>query len=106
MKGPLFALLLLTMTGCSGERLGPLPRSEIDLTVAPIGDECLLSIMGQRFVTQRLVSADFSRLLASLRHRLIVLRFEEDTPYRCIGGAIIQLQRSRARFRAPQIPSE
>ncbi len=76
------------------------------MTVAAKGNECLVTLDGQQFVTQRLESAALLERLARIRHHTVLLEFMLDAPYRCVGSAIITLQRAKVTFRAPQIPSK
>ena len=75
------------------------------MTAARQGDECLIVVDQQQFLTERLESAALLEHLRSLGGRSILLRYETDTPYRCIGSAIFMLQRASATFRVPQMPS-
>jgi hypothetical protein len=69
-------------------------------------DECLLTIDGEQFVTERLESTQLLQHLQKARGRKVALWFVGYSPYRCVGSAIIALQRAKVRFRVPQIPSQ
>jgi hypothetical protein len=75
------------------------------MTTSAQGDECLLTLGKQQYVTERLESAALAKRLHTLRGQTVLLQFSKDVPYRCIGSAILTLQRGNAKFRAPQIPS-
>lgn len=106
MKRTLLALLLLPL-GCA-EKATPPARTvvEVVMTTERQGEECLLTLGEQSFLTKRLDSAALLQRLRNLKGRPILLRFDNDAPYRCVGAAIFMLQRARAAFRAPQIPTE
>ncbi len=76
------------------------------MTVGPKDGECHITLDGQQFVTQRLESQALLQDLRQLRRKTVLLQLQADTPYRCIGSAIITLQQARVKFRAPQIPSD
>jgi hypothetical protein len=69
------------------------------------GSECLLTLGGEPFVTERLESAALLKRLRTMRGHTIVLQISADAPYRCIGSAIITLQRAKVKFRTPHLPS-
>jgi len=71
------------------------------MTVTGYGNECLFTLGSETFVTQQLESAALTARLRTLRNRIVVL--QGDAPYRCVGGAIITLQRAKAKFRTPSL---
>lgn len=99
-------LLLVGVVGT----LGCAPKaavlsSEVAMTTARHGDECLVTVGGEEFQLPQQDSILVKHLRA-LRDRAIVLKFEGDTPYRCIGSAILALQKVDAKFRVPQLHSQ
>lgn len=96
--------LLFLCVGCVGAPNAKKP--EIIMTTIRHGNECLVTVGEQQFLTERLESAALAAHLHSLKGRNVLLRFDDDTPYRCIGSAVFALQRADVRIRAPQIPSE
>ena len=76
------------------------------MTTTRQGDECLIVVDQQQFLTERFESAALLEHLRSLGGRSILLRYESDTPYRCVGSAIFMLQRADETFRVPQMPTE
>jgi hypothetical protein len=88
---------------CRGRPKGA--STELVMTTAAHGDECLVTLDGQTFVTLRLESDALTSRLRQLGRRKVVLQAPSDTPYRCIGSAIIILQRANANFRVPRLPS-
>jgi hypothetical protein len=105
MKRLTFALLPLLLA-CAGKTAPPSAPVELLMTTERHGEECLVTLAGQRFVTVELNSAALLRRLRSLEGQAVLLRFGDDAPYRCVGSAVFMLQRAKARFRAPQIPTE
>ena len=101
-----FALFLLLSTACADTIRHPSRGSEILVTTERDGDECVVTVAGERFLTVRLENAQLLKRLRSLGAQPMLLRFDDDTPYRCVGSAIFTLQRARAKFRVPQIPGE
>ena len=75
------------------------------MTTARHEDECLVTVGADEF---QLAQQDSSLVehLRGLRDRAIVLTFEGDTPYRCIGSAILALQKADTKFRVPQLHSQ
>jgi hypothetical protein len=93
----------ISCSACAAKPQGPPP--ELVMTTTAQGDECRLTLDGQPFVTQRLESAQLTERLKQLRGK-VVLQIATDAPYRCVGSAIITLQRANVTFRAPQLPSQ
>lgn len=97
MKG----VLVLTSLLCAGCAVRP-EASTVPMTTSGQGQACLVSLSGQQFVTERSESAALIARLRRLRSNIIILRYFVDAPYRCIGSAIVMLQRAKVRFRVPQ----
>jgi hypothetical protein len=74
------------------------------MSVAGRGDQCLLSFGGKQFLLQSPESPELRQELHQILARKAVLWLDGDTPYRCVGAAIITLQDAKVKFRAPQIP--
>lgn len=70
------------------------------------GNECLMTLGGEQFVTERLESARLSKRLQQFHGRRIVLWFDGYAPYRCAASAMVALQRAKLKFRVPQVPSQ
>ena len=99
------SIVLACLWGCAAKPTSTAAPAEVLMTTSAQGDECLLTLGKQQFLTQRLESAALAKQLNRLRGQTVLLQFLNDVPYRCIGSAIITLQRGNAKFRAPQIPS-
>ena len=95
-------LLPFACFGCAGNAVAdhPLPP-EIIVSSARHSKECLIIVGDRQFLTSKLEAADLATLLGTLEGRTLVLRFNRDTPNRCIGAAMLLLQRAEATFRAP-----
>ena len=98
MKRAMFALSICC-SACADKS-----ATELRMTTEAQGDECRVTIDGQTFVTTRLENDALTEWLSQLGRQKVVLRFPPDTPYRCVGSAIITLQRANANFRVPQVP--
>ena len=98
--------MLVACLGCTGKAVPNAHAPEIIVTTERHGDECLVTVGGQQFLTEKLESAALVAHLRSLKDRSFLLRFNADAPYRCVGSAVFTLQRADVRFRAPQIPWE
>lgn len=100
-------LLPFACLGCAGNAAPDHPLTpEIIVSAARHGEECFITVGERQFLTSKLENADLVAHLGTLKGHTFLLRFDGDTPYRCIGTAVFLLQRAEARFRAPQIPSE
>ena len=98
-----FLAILLMCSACAAKPQAP--SAELVMTTEGKGTECILTLDGQQFVTEHLESAALQDRLRQLRGRKVVLQTLGDTPYRCIGSAIIMLQGVKATFRVPQLKS-
>ncbi len=99
------SIVLACVSGCAAERKAKAVPAEALMTTSAQGDECLLTLGKQPFLTVGLESAPLAKQLHRLKGQTVLLRFSKDVPYRCIGSAIITLQQAKAKFRAPDIPS-
>lgn len=99
MKRVLFGLLILC-AACS-TKIAP-PRDAL-MSVAGAGSQCVVTLEGQRFVTQQLASKGLEKRLKALRAQAVLVTFQPDVPYRCIGYSIITLQHENVQFRIPQL---
>ena len=98
--------LLTLLVCCSACARKPEGRADALLMMTGAqGDECVLTLDGQSFVTKRLESDALTARLRQLGRRKVVVQIPHDAPYRCVGSAIITLQRANANFRVPQLPS-
>jgi hypothetical protein len=97
-------LLIVLSLACSACTMKPPARAVTDISVivSAHGDECLVNLGNERFVTQRLESSGLARRLRQLRDHTFVLKFAADTPYRCFGAVIVTLQYANVKFRNPQ----
>ena len=101
-------ILVSYVIACAGCASMPRPivePTELLMTVAGHGTECLVTLGHEQFVTSRLESDALKERLRSLQGHTILLQILRDAPYRCVGSAIIMIQGAGMRFRAPQIPS-
>lgn len=98
MKGVLFVISLL----CAGCAVTP-EASTIPMTTGGQGQACLVTLSGHEFVTERSDNALLIARLKRLRPNTVILRYSLDAPYRCIGSAIVLLQRAKVKFRVPQL---
>ena len=99
------AILALACAGCTPQSSST-TATETTMTVTAHGSECLITLGGQKFVTNRLESTALLKRLQGPPGDTIQLQFLADPPYRCIGFAIATLQRAKVKFIAPQIPTE
>ena len=96
--------MLAGLWGCAAKPTATTAPAKVVMTSSAHGGECLVTLGKQQFLTERLESAALAKQLHRLRGQTILLQFSNDVPYRCMGSAIIMLQRANAKFRAPQIP--
>jgi hypothetical protein len=99
------SIVLVCLCGCAAKPTPTAAPTEVLMTTSAHGNECLLTLGKQQFLTERLESAALAKQLNRMRGQTVLLQFSNDVPYRCIGSAIIMLQRGNAKFRAPQLPS-
>lgn len=102
----LLLLILVASVGCVGDAASKRHAAEIMVAAVRHGDECLITVGDRPFVTEKYESKSLVAHLRSLKSHAFFLRFDDDTPYRCIGSATFALQRAKPRFRAPQIPTQ
>lgn len=97
--------LIPVLACCSacGTPEAPIAPAELVMTTAGHGSECIIMIGGQSFVTKGLESVALAAHLRRVRPQTVTLQFVADAPYRCIGSAIIMLQRAKVKHRVPQL---
>lgn len=74
---------------------GCFARPEVVLRLGGSGTpelHCFVEVDGTRIATE-----DFAAYARRWRHRSVRLTFAGDTPYRCVGGVIFNLQRAGVR---------
>ena len=101
-----FVPLALMCSSCAPQLATErIDRDPVTMTVTSEEDGCAVALEGRRFVGRWAESPDLLQDLRRLRKYTIVLRFSGSVQYRCIGSAIITLQRARAKFVIPQLHS-
>jgi biopolymer transport protein ExbD len=78
------------------------PKPPLVVTATGAGEACTVSVNGAEFTDREFTQSRLQRLAKEHAGRLVVSS-DSRTPYRCIGGAIFNLQRAGFRVMAVRV---